>query len=132
MTFSHTHTHRALRTYHERVSVSRQQACPVAAPQSTHGSVVRMCGPDEVVHVAVRARHPCGRSHRMAPQHMDGIVQTLQAVFDATRLRSDTVRGDRAANAPLLLLSFLLIFQLPLNSACEILICFCKVNNPLK
>ncbi|XP_034752866.1 transcription factor 4-like [Etheostoma cragini] len=64
-----------------------QQSRPVPAAQSAHSAVVRMCGPDEVVHFTVTAGHTRRRSHRVAPQYVDGIVQTLQAVLDATLLR---------------------------------------------
>lgn len=74
-------------TYHE-VSVGRQQTRPVPAAQSAHGAVVRVRGADEVVHVAVGGGHTRRRSHRVAPQHVDGIVQALQAVLDATLLWS--------------------------------------------
>jgi len=80
-------------TYHEGVSVGRQQSRAVPAAQSAHGAVVRVRGPDEVVHVTVPAGHTCRRAHRVAPQHVDGIVQTLQAVLDATLLQSGETRG---------------------------------------
>lgn len=55
-----------------------------------------MCGPDEVVHVTVPAGHTRRRSHRVAPQYVDGIVQTLQTVLDTTLLQSEEMkRGMR-------------------------------------
>lgn len=67
--------------------IGRQQSRPVAAAQRAHGAVVRVRGSDEAVHVAVRARHGGGRPHGVAPQHVDGVVQALQPVLDATLLR---------------------------------------------
>lgn len=55
-----------LGSYHERVPVGGQQARTVAWAQGSHGAVVRVCGSDEIVHVAVAAAHARGRSHRMA------------------------------------------------------------------
>jgi len=71
------------------VSVGRQQARPVPAAQSTHGAVVRMSSPDEVVHVAVTAGHTRRWSHCVAPQYVDGIVQALQTVLNTTLLQSN-------------------------------------------
>lgn len=63
----------------------RQQSRPVAAAQSPHGAIVRV--PDEAVHVAVATRHARRLSDRVAPQDVDGVVQTLQTVLDATLLQ---------------------------------------------
>lgn len=84
----------ALSSYHEGVSVGRQQSRPVPAAQSAHGAVVRMCRPDEVVHVPVPAGHTRRRPHRVAPQYVDGIVQALQTVLDTTLLQRDGTQRE--------------------------------------
>lgn len=68
-----------------------------------------MRGPNEVVHVTVPAAHTRGRSHRVAPQHVDGVVQTLQTVLDTTLLQSEQ-HGDEE-----LVISFLTLIALTLN-----------------
>lgn len=84
-----------LRSYHEWVSVGRQQSRPVPAAQSAHCAVVRVRGPDEVVHVTVPAAHPRRRSHRVTPQYVDGIVQTLQTVLNTTLLQNGKDAGRK-------------------------------------
>ncbi len=76
------------------MSVGRQQSCPVPAAQSAHSAVVRMCGPDEVVHVTVPAGHTRRRSHRVAPQYVDCVVQTLQTILNTTLLQSEGTQKE--------------------------------------
>lgn len=115
-----------LRAYHEGVSVGWQQSRPKPGSQSAHRAVVRMCGPDEVVHVTVPAGHTRGRSHCMAPQHMDGIVQTLKAILDTTLLWGEQCKKRwqnllSSLSSPLLWVSLLILIliysKLPRNCA---------------
>lgn len=72
------------------MSAGRQQSRPIAAAQSPHGAVV----PDEAVHVAVATRHARRLPDCVAPQDVDGVVQTLQTVLNATLLQRQTHGSD--------------------------------------
>lgn len=74
----------SVRAYHERVPVGGEQAGAVAGAQARHGAVVR--GPYQAVHVGVAARHGGGGPHGVVAQHVDGVVQPLQAVLDPALL----------------------------------------------
>lgn len=90
--------------------VGRQQPGAVARAQRAHGAVVRVRRSDEVVHVTVGAAaartaaaatgaaHARGRTHRVAPQHVDGVIQPLQTVLDATLLQGHTATAGAAVS----------------------------------